>query len=69
MRGPQFKNMIVYFNVVKINEVVIDEASQVSFILESLPKSCLQFLSNTVMSKLDNNLTILLNESYKLTSP
>lgn len=41
-------NMMTHFNVAKMNGVVIDEANQVSFILESLPKSFLQFCSNVV---------------------
>ncbi|KAA0051499.1 gag/pol protein [Cucumis melo var. makuwa] len=49
-------NMMVHFNVAEMNEVVIDEASQVIFILESIPESFLQFRSNVV------TLTILLNE-------
>ncbi|TYK00233.1 gag/pol protein [Cucumis melo var. makuwa] len=45
-----------------MNEAAIDEASQVSFILESLPKSFLQFRSNTVMNKFAYTLITLLNK-------
>ncbi|KAL0561491.1 hypothetical protein IC582_001919 [Cucumis melo] len=55
-------NMMVHFNVAEMNGVVIDEASQVSFILESLPESFLQFRSNAVMNKIAYTLTTLLNE-------
>ncbi|KAA0054432.1 gag/pol protein [Cucumis melo var. makuwa] len=55
-------NMMVHFNVVEMNGAVIDEASQVSFILESLPESFLQFRNNAVMNKIAYTLTILLNE-------
>ncbi|KAA0034863.1 gag/pol protein [Cucumis melo var. makuwa] len=44
-------NMMVHFNVVGMNGAVIDEASRVSFILESLPESFLQFRSKAVMNK------------------
>ncbi|KAL4033283.1 hypothetical protein IC575_006370 [Cucumis melo] len=55
-------NMMVHFNVAEMNGAVIDEASQVSFILESLPESFLQFRSNAVMNKIAYTLTTLLNE-------
>ena len=55
-------DMMVHFNVAEMNDVVIDEQSQVSFILESLPKSFLQFCSNAVMNKIEYNMTTLLNE-------
>ncbi|TYK00056.1 gag/pol protein [Cucumis melo var. makuwa] len=45
-----------------MNGAVIDEASQVSFILESLPESLLQFRSNAVMNKIAYTLTTLLSE-------
>ena len=34
-------DMMIHFNVAEVNEAVIDEKSQVSFIMESLPKSFL----------------------------
>lgn len=55
-------DMMVHFNVVEMNTTVIDEYSQVSFMLETLLKSFLQFRSNVVMNKIDCNLTTLLNE-------
>ncbi|KAA0040448.1 gag/pol protein [Cucumis melo var. makuwa] len=54
--------MMVHFNVAEMNGAVIDEASQVSFILKSLPESFLQFRSNAVMNKIAYTLTTLLNE-------
>ncbi|XP_038903447.1 uncharacterized protein LOC120090034 [Benincasa hispida] len=42
-------NLMDQFNLVKMNGVVINEQSQVSFILEALLKSFLQFCSNVVM--------------------
>ncbi|TYK06430.1 gag/pol protein [Cucumis melo var. makuwa] len=53
---------MVHFNVAEMNRAVIDEASQVSFILESLLESFLQFRSNAVMNKIAYILTTLLNE-------
>ena len=41
-------NIMLHFNVAKMNEVVIDEANHVSFILKTLPKSFLQFCSNGI---------------------
>ena len=63
-RDPQCENpdMKVHFNVAEMNETVIDEANQVSFILESLSESFLQFRSNAVMNKIAYILTTLLNE-------
>ena len=55
-------DMMVHFNVAEVNGVVIDEKSQVSFIMESLPKSFLQFRTNAMMNKIEYNLTALLNE-------
>ena len=34
-------NMMVHFNVAEMNEVIIDKASQVSFIMKFLPESFL----------------------------
>ena len=45
-------DMMVHFSVAKENEVVIDEKSQVSFIMMSLPKSFFQFRTNVVMNKI-----------------
>ncbi|KAA0054839.1 gag/pol protein [Cucumis melo var. makuwa] len=42
--------------------VQIDEANQVSFILESLSKSFIPFQTNASLNKIEFNLTILLNE-------
>ncbi|KAA0046799.1 gag/pol protein [Cucumis melo var. makuwa] len=52
----------------EMNEVVIDEASQVSFILESLPESFLQFRSNATMNKISYNLMTLLKELHTFES-
>ena len=55
-------DMMVHFNVAEVNGAVIDEKSQVSFIMESLPKSFLPFRMNAMMNKIKYNLTTLLNE-------
>lgn len=55
-------DMMVHFNVVEMNTTVIDEYSQVSFMLDTLLQSFLQFRSNVVMNKIDCNLTTLLNK-------
>ena len=53
---------MVHFNVAEENGDVIDEKSQVSFIMESLPKSFFQFRTNVMMNNIEYNLTALLNE-------
>ncbi|XP_038904417.1 uncharacterized protein LOC120090784 [Benincasa hispida] len=55
-------DMMVYFNITEVNGVVIDEKSQVSFIMESLSKSFLQFHTSAMMNKIEYNLTTLLND-------
>ena len=55
-------DMMVHFNVAEVNEVVIDEKRQVIFFMESLPKSFLQFRTNSMMNKIEYNLTALLHE-------
>ncbi|XP_038896470.1 uncharacterized protein LOC120084725 [Benincasa hispida] len=44
-------DMMVHFNMVEMNGVVMNEASQISLILETLLKSYLQFHSNAVMNE------------------
>ncbi|TYK05765.1 gag/pol protein [Cucumis melo var. makuwa] len=55
-------DMMMHFNIAKVNGGVIDKASQVSFILESLPKSFIPFQTNASLNKIEFNLTTLLNE-------
>ena len=55
-------NMMSYFITAEINGGAIDEPSQVSIILTTLPKSFDQFKSNYGMNKLRFSLTQLLNE-------
>ncbi|TYK11933.1 gag/pol protein [Cucumis melo var. makuwa] len=55
-------NMMMHFNIAEVNGGAIDEANQVSFILESLPKSFIPFQTNASLSKIEFNLTTLLNE-------
>ena len=55
-------DMMVHLNIAEVNEAVIDEKSQVSFILESLPKSFLPFHTNALVNKIEHNLTSLFNE-------
>ena len=54
--------VMVHFNVAEVNGAVIDEKSQVNFIMESLPKSFFQFRTNAMMNKIEYNLTALHNE-------
>ncbi|TYK23424.1 gag/pol protein [Cucumis melo var. makuwa] len=55
-------DMMMHFNIAEINRGAIDEANQVSFILESLLKSFIPFQTNASLNKIEFNLTILLNE-------
>ncbi|KAA0040701.1 gag/pol protein [Cucumis melo var. makuwa] len=55
-------DMIMHFNIAVVNGGAIDEANQVSFILESLPKSFIPFQTNASLNKIEFNLTTLLNE-------
>ncbi|TYK23836.1 gag/pol protein [Cucumis melo var. makuwa] len=55
-------DMMMHFNIAKVNGVVIDEANQISFILESLPKSYIPFQTNASLNKIEFNLRTLLNE-------
>ncbi|XP_038902425.1 uncharacterized protein LOC120089071 [Benincasa hispida] len=55
-------DMMMYFNTAKVNGGPINEANQVSFILQSLPKSFIPFETNASLNKMEFNLTILLNE-------
>ncbi|TYJ96447.1 gag/pol protein [Cucumis melo var. makuwa] len=54
--------MMIHFNIAEVNGGAIDEANQVSFILESLPKSFIPFRTNVSLNKIKFNLTTLLNE-------
>ncbi|KAA0058972.1 gag/pol protein [Cucumis melo var. makuwa] len=55
-------DMMMNFNIAEVNGGVIDEANQVSFILESLLKSFIPFQTNVSLNKIKFNLTTLLNE-------
>jgi len=55
-------DMMVHFNIAEVNGAVMNEKSQVGFIMESLSKSFFQFRTNAMMNKIDYNLTTLLNE-------
>ncbi|KAA0033208.1 gag/pol protein [Cucumis melo var. makuwa] len=55
-------DMMMHFNIAEVNGGSIDEANQVSFILESLLKSFIPFQMNASLNKIEFNLTILLNE-------
>ncbi|KAA0062682.1 gag/pol protein [Cucumis melo var. makuwa] len=55
-------DMMMHFNITEVNYGAIDEANQVSFILESLPKSFIPFQTNASLNKIELHLTILLNE-------
>ena len=55
-------DMMMHFNIAEVNGGAINEANQVSFILESLPKSFIPFQTNASLNKIEFNLTTLLNE-------
>ncbi|KAA0047519.1 gag/pol protein [Cucumis melo var. makuwa] len=55
-------DMMMHFNIAEVNGCVIDETNQVSFILESFPKSFIPFQTNASLNKIEFNLTTLLNE-------
>ncbi|KAA0060338.1 gag/pol protein [Cucumis melo var. makuwa] len=55
-------DMIMHFNIAEVNGSTINEANQVSFILESLLKSFIPFQTNTSLNKIEFNLTTFLNE-------
>ena len=54
--------MMVHFNIAEVKGAVINENSQINFILEYLPKSFLPLRTNAVMNKIEYNLTSLFNE-------
>ncbi|KAA0032890.1 gag/pol protein [Cucumis melo var. makuwa] len=55
-------DMMMHFNIAEINGGAIDEANQVSFILESLSKSFIPFQTNASLNKIKFNLTTHLNK-------
>ncbi|KAA0032280.1 gag/pol protein [Cucumis melo var. makuwa] len=55
-------DMMMHFNIAEVNGGAIDEANQVSYILESLPKSFIPFQTNVSLNKIEFNVTTLLNE-------
>ncbi|TYK16062.1 gag/pol protein [Cucumis melo var. makuwa] len=55
-------DIMMHFNIAKVNGGANDEANKVSFILESLLKSFIPFQTNASLNKIEFNLTILLNE-------
>ncbi|KAA0032025.1 gag/pol protein [Cucumis melo var. makuwa] len=61
-------DMMMHFNIAEVNGGAIDQANQVSFILESLPKSFIPFQTNASMNKIEFNLTTLLNELWRFQS-
>ncbi|KAA0047753.1 gag/pol protein [Cucumis melo var. makuwa] len=52
-------DMMMHFNIAEVNGSAIDEANQVSFILESLSKSFIPFQTNASLNKIEFNLTTL----------
>ncbi|XP_075523993.1 uncharacterized protein LOC142556418 [Primulina tabacum] len=60
--GAHVLNMVNYFTEAETHDASIDDGTQMSMILESLPPTFLQFKSNYVMNKLNYNMTQLLNE-------
>ena len=55
-------DMMMHFNITKVNGGSINEANQVSFILQYLPKSFVPFETNVSLNKIEFTLTTLLNE-------
>ena len=55
-------DMMMHLNIAEINGGAIDEANQVSFILESLSKSFIPFQTNASLNKIEFNMTTFLNE-------
>ncbi|TYK28011.1 gag/pol protein [Cucumis melo var. makuwa] len=55
-------DMMMHFNIAEVNGGAIDEANQVSFILESFSKSFIPFQTNVSLNKIEFNLTTLLNK-------
>ncbi|KAA0068060.1 gag/pol protein [Cucumis melo var. makuwa] len=55
-------DMMMHFNIAGVNGGAIDEANQVSFILESVPKSFIPFQTNASLNKIEFNQKTLLNE-------
>ncbi|KAA0032954.1 gag/pol protein [Cucumis melo var. makuwa] len=55
-------DMMIHFNIAEVNGGAIDEANQVSFILESLLKSFMPFQRNASLNKIEFNLTTFFNE-------
>ena len=55
-------DMMMHFNITQVNGGLIEEVNQVSFILESLPKSFIPFQTNVSLNKIEFILTTLLNE-------
>ncbi|KAA0068059.1 gag/pol protein [Cucumis melo var. makuwa] len=55
-------DMMMHFNIAEVNGGPINEANQVSFILQSLPKSFVPFQTNVSLNKIEFTLTTLLNE-------
>ena len=55
-------DMMMHFNIIKVNGGPINEENQVSFILQPLPKNFVPFQMNTSLNKIEFTLTTLLNE-------
>ncbi|KAA0035261.1 gag/pol protein [Cucumis melo var. makuwa] len=55
-------DMMMHFNIAEVNGGPINEANQVSFILQSLLKSFVPFQRNASLNKIKFTLTTLLNE-------
>ncbi|KAA0064234.1 gag/pol protein [Cucumis melo var. makuwa] len=64
--GEHVIDMIMQSNIAKVNGGPINKENQVSFILQSLPKSFVLFQMNVSLNKIKFTLTTLLNELYRL---
>ena len=57
-----FVDMMMHFNIAQVNDGPINEANQVSFILQSLSKSFVPFQMNASLNKIEFTPTTLLNK-------
>ena len=55
-------DMMMHFNISEVNGGDIDEANQVSVILDFLSKNFILFQTNASLNKIEFNLTTLLNK-------
>ncbi|TYK15872.1 gag/pol protein [Cucumis melo var. makuwa] len=71
-KGTSFRkhvrDMMIVFNITDVNGRPIDEANQVSFILQSLSNYFIPFQTNASLNKIEFKLTTLLNELQRFST-